>query len=116
MARHPGAQAENRLREILPKLVYYVNKVRQTNYDVIGARNKLELATEENINADQQYRAIQNIIDKMAMDSVGIYPWGLPASITISEFKLICPEADIPDSDLIAERNRLDNAMEDAGE
>jgi hypothetical protein len=116
MPRSPSLQAENRLKEITPKLMYYAHEVRYSNYRVIEAKKKLDSAEKENIEATKKYQTIQAIVDKMAMDSEGIFPWGLPKSITIKEFKAICPEADIPETDLIAEQNRFDKADEEVGE
>lgn len=103
MPRHPGEQAKNRFQELYGKLGYVVNEIRNCKYDLKEAEKKLQLANKAYEDACNKFGDLKSIINRLA-DNDGIFPWGLPVSIPIKEFKHHVPEANIPDSDYILEQ------------
>lgn len=101
MPRHPGIQADNRMRELEPVLRSAVNDRRDKSYDVVAASKKLRLAEEAYAAATKNLYAIQDLVGRMSEGVGGIYPWGLPTTISIAEFKGFCPSADIPEKDSV---------------
>jgi hypothetical protein len=79
-------------------LAYAINDVRNKKFTQIDAEKALETANGEYLVAHANYERIKSVLDRIAQNE-GLYPWGLPRSVTIVEFKGLVPDADIPDKD-----------------
>jgi hypothetical protein len=101
--RNPSLQAINRMRELVPLLTYYTNELRNKRFEKLDAEEKLNKITKELATLNRGFNHINSLIARLAEGGTGLFPWGLPKTICISEFKQMVPDADIPDNDLKTE-------------